>query len=282
MSLSIISDVDIKSVDTNALATELRSVRTQEPTPATPAKPSAPAQPNDDSGEPRRFAGKSREDIMEMYLNMEKHGGQLANRLGQTERALQELMVDKRARDLAANGDKAPTTVDPADLLQRPTEALDPFIEERVGRAISPIQQQLSRLESMLGQTVFQNHHADAQDVTNSPEFAEWVRETPLRRSIAQLAANGNTQAADELLTEFKQTKRIKAAQASNDQESRLAAASRVSLEQSRTGNDGSVGKPGKVYSRGEMLALMQTPGYQNDDKLREEVSKAYIEGRVR
>lgn len=281
MSISIISDVDVPRHDTAALAAELRSARG-----ATPAKPAAPAAPSPsapESSEPRRFAGKSREDIMEMYLNVERHSGKLANELGQTRAAVNELLVDKRARDLAANGgNRQPATVDPAELLQRPTEALDPFIEERVTRAISPIQQQLARLEGLLGQTVFNNHHADAQDVTNSEEFAAWVKETPLRRSIAQMAANGNSQAADELLTEYKKTRETNVSRASAREESRLDAAASVSLEQSRTGNDGSVPKKGKEYTRAQMLALMQSPSYQSDDVLRDEVSRAYIEGRVR
>lgn len=279
--VSIISDVQVPNHDTVALANELRATRAQE----TPAKPNASASPSPTAPaptEPRRFAGKSREDVMEMYLNLERHDGRLANENGQMQRALQELLVDKRARDLQQNGGGKPTEVNAADLLQRPTEALDPFIEERVTRAITPIQQQLSRLESLLGQSVFQNHHADAQDVTSSQEFADWVKETPLRRSIAGLAASGNTQAADELLTEFKKTHADNAERVENQEQGRLSAASRVSLEQSRTGNDGTPAKKGKEYTRGQMLALMQSPAYASDDALREEVSRAYIEGRVK
>jgi hypothetical protein len=281
MSVSIISDVQVPTVDTTALADELRASRAQ----TSSAKPNAQAAPSPTAPaptEPRRFAGKSREDVMEMYLNLERHDGRLANENGQMQRALQELLVDKRARDLAANGGNKPTEVNPTDLLQRPTEALDPFIEERVTKAVQPIHQQLQRLESLLGQSVFQNHHADAQDVTNSPEFAAWVRETPLRRSIAALAAGGNTQAADELLTEFKNTRTAQAENAEVQEQGRLTAASRVSLEQSRTGNDGTATQKGKVYTRAQMRALMQSPSYQSDDSLREEVSRAYIEGRVK
>lgn len=283
MSVSIISDVPVNATDTKALADELRAgsgATRQVVTQRAPASPS----PNGDSGEPRRFAGKSREEVMEMYLNLERHDGRLANENGQMQRALQELIVDKRARDLAANGgERKSVTVDPAALLQRPTEALDPFIEERVTRAIGPIQQQLQRLEGLLGQSVFQNHHADAQEVTNTPEFAEWTRATPLRRQIAQMAANGNTQAADDLLTEFKQTRASEAEEGEVRADGRLKAASSVSLEQSRTGNDGTASRTqGKTYTRAQMLALMQSSAYASDDNLREEVSRAYIEGRVK
>jgi hypothetical protein len=280
--VSIIEDVSIPGTETAALANELRAARAQPPA----AKPTAPASlaPNSDPAEPRRFAGKSREDIMEMYLHLEKHDGRLANENGQMQRALQELLVDKRARDLAANGGtKAPTKVEATDLLQHPTEALDPFIEERVSRAISPIQQQLARLEGMLGQTVFNNNHRDAQEVINSEEFAAWTRETPLRRNIAQMAANGNTQAADDLLSEFKKTKAHRAEVETNEEQERLARAGSVSLEQSRTGNDGTATRQqGKVYTRSQMRALMQSASYAADESLREEVSRAYIEGRVK
>lgn len=280
MSVSIISDVPISSTDTSALAAELRSNARG----ASPAKPvsASPSPTAPEPAEPRRFAGKSREDIMEMYLNLEKHDGRLANETGQLRNAINELLVEKRARDLAANGAREPVKVDTTELLQRPTEALDPFIEERVTRAVSPIHEKLSRLEQMLGASVFANHHADAQDVTESAEFKEWVKETPLRRSIANLAANGNTQAADELLTEFKGSRKARAARAESDEQERLSAAQRVSFEQSRTGNDGTPAKKGREYSRAEMRALMQSAAYASDESLREEVSRAYIEGRVK
>jgi hypothetical protein len=280
MAVSIISDVEVAPTDTAKLADELRSAGAQ-PRAAKPA--TASAQGGETPTEPRRFAGKSREDILNMYVNLEQHSGRLANDLGQTQRAVQELIIDKRARDLNANGVKQPTKVDPADLLQHPTEALDPFIEERVNRAISPLQQQLSRMEQMLGNSVFNNHHGDAATIMETPEFAAWVRETPLRRSIASMASQGNTQAADELLSEYKTTKQAERANAESDDNTRLTAASRVSLEQSRTGNEGTVGgaKPGKTYTRGQMRALMQSRAYETDDTLKEEVQKAYLQGRV-
>lgn len=285
MAISIISDVDVGATDTNALAAELRAnargaaaQRTVKPASASPS-PTAPESP-----EPRRFAGKSREDIMEMYLNLEKHDGRLANENGQMRQAVQELLVEKRARDLAANGGntKAHATVEPADLLQRPTEALDPFIEERVTKALSPLQQKINQLESMIGATVFQNNHRDAQDVTESEEFKTWVRETPLRRSIANLAASGNTQAADELLTEFKKTQTVNTQRRESAENERIQAASSVSLEQSRTGNDGTPKATAKEYTRAQMRALMASAAYASDESLREEVSRAYIEGRVK
>lgn len=283
MSVSIISDVQVPVVDTNALASELRAARGAAAPAVKPAASASPSPTAPASTEPRRFAGKSREDIMEMYLNLERHDGRLANENGQMQRALQELLVDKRARDLTANGgNPKPTTVEPADLLQRPTEALDPFIEERVTKAVAPIQQQLARLEGLLGQTVFQNRHADAQDITSSPEFTAWVKETPLRRNLAAIAAGGNTQVADDLLTEFKKTRTVETQNAEVQEQRRLAAASSVSLEQSRTGNDGTAKPAGKTYTRAQMRALMQSPAYQSDDQLREEVSRAYIEGRVK
>jgi hypothetical protein len=277
MSVSIISDVEIASSDTAKLAEELRSARAQNPAKPTQRQTTTSTDPNDEP----RFRGKSREEVMNMYQNLERHTGKIANDLGQTQRAVQELIIDKRARDLNANGVRKPVEVNPAELLQRPTEALDPFIEERVNRAITPLQQQLQRMEQMLGQSVFNNHHQDANDVMNSPEFATWAKETPLRRSILQLAANGNIQASDELLSEFKSRQAAAEVDDEEIQEQGIQKAKKVSLEQSRSGNDGTGATPGKRYTRSQMRHLMQSPAYEQDEVLREEVSKAYVQGRV-
>lgn len=274
---SIISDVDDRPIDTRSLAAEIRDARSQR-TAATPAR-TAPA--SETPAEPRRFAGKSREEVMEMYTHLESHSGRLANQVGQLQNAVQDLIVDKRARDLRANGEAQPVKVDPAELIQRPTEALDPFIEERVNRAITPMRDQLSRMEQMLGASILQNHHQDAGDITKSEEFREWVQATPLRRSIANLASNGNTQATDELLSEFKAT-RTRREGTDNQDEAHLARASSVSLEQSRSGGGAADVKPrGKTYTRTQMRQLMQSREYENDDVLRAEVQSAYVQGRV-
>lgn len=281
MSLSIISDVDQVPGNGDRLLKEINEVNQSRPAVRTQTTQTQTTDEGDAGSIDPRFKGKSAREIADMYRNLESHSGRLANDLGRTQAAVQELIVDKRARDLRANGEIRPTTIDPTELLQRPTEALDPYIEERVSRVLQPMQQKLQHLEAALANTVFASHHTDASTIVNSPEFANWTRETPLRRELAASAAGGNTVHADMLLSEYKSTHKAadSARQAAGDDG--LEEARRISLETTRTGADGGSGTPtGKIYSRADIIALKMRG--EVSEEVNAEIDRAYRENRVR
>jgi hypothetical protein len=282
MSVSIISDVNMVQGDPNSLLKEIKEVRAQRSTQQAQTTQRTTTEQNaDDAGalDPR-FKGKSAAEIATMYKNLESHSGRLATDLGRTQQAVQELIVDKRARDLRANGDRQPVTVDPTELLQRPTEALEPYIEERVSRVLGPMAEKLQRLETALSSTIFATHHSDASEIVNSQEFANWSRETQLRRELSASAANGNTAHADLLLSEFKSTRKQREKVVEDAGDKGLEEAGKVSLEQTRTGSDTGTKVTGKIYKRADIIALKMRG--EVDDDVSAEIDRAYREGRVR
>lgn len=237
------------------------------------AKPEPSA---DDSGEEARFRGKSREDILAMYHNLESHQGRLASELGQTRRTVDEILLQKRRDDLSTNGAVDDFQIDPADMLTKPKEVLDRYVDAKAKALIEPTVQRLNNLEQTLLTTSFQTRHADSSTVTATPQFKNWVRETPLRQQLAQNAANGSVQAADALMTEYKAAK-----PQGKNLEAALDQASKVTLEGARASESGAGGgAAGKKYKRGDLMKLRQ----QDPDKydsLGPEIYKAYQEGRV-
>src|ERR1700722_7211967 len=51
-----------------------------------------------------RFAGKSTEEIVNMYRNLESHSGRLASQLGEARTNLHTIITGKRENDLRQNG----------------------------------------------------------------------------------------------------------------------------------------------------------------------------------
>jgi hypothetical protein len=236
-----------------------------------PANRPADNEPKEDP----RFAGKSREEVLRMYENLEQHQGRLANELGQQRRTLDELLLQKRTQDLSANGATVPD-VNPADLLARPKEVLDQYVTARAREMVEPMAQRLNQLEAALSSTVYQSRHSDSTEVTSSPEFKAWVNATPLRRQLAQNAAQGNAQAADALLTEFKAT--LPTPKGKN-LEAALEKAGKVALEGNQP-SDPAAKPTGKTYRRADLIALRaRDPDAYN--RASDEIYRAYREGRV-
>lgn len=222
-----------------------------------------------------RFAGKSNEQIIEMYRNLESHSGRLASDLGSTKQQLDA--YSKRENDLRQNGgDTKPLKVDGVELLSNPTETLERFVTDRTRESTAELQNRLNSLESQLGAQTFANRHPDASTLIPSEEFQRFSQATPLRQQLRQNATNGNYQAAGALLDEFKAFK------ASISAADPLADAKAVTLEGTRSGSDGGTAVTGKTYKRADIMALRtKDPDTYERPDIQAALLKAYREGRV-
>lgn len=236
-------------------------------------------QKTDNSTEDRRFAGKNREEILDMYRNLESHQGSLANQLGQQRRTLDELLLAKRASDLQTNSDETSSTkLTAADLLERPTEALDRVVNARLTSALQPLEQQLRNLGSELASTRVVDKHGDWNATVTSSEFQSWAAKTPLRMSLVAQARGGSWQAADALLTEFKD--RPQQVSADIARNAAIKAAEKAQLETTQAGSDGGTAITGKKIRRSDLWAL-RVNNPDKYDSMQPEILRAYKEGRI-
>lgn len=222
---------------------------------------------------PDRFKGKSTEEVYQAYANLERHAGKLANDLGQSNHRVDQLLSMKRENDLRANGAtqvtrQAPSPVTASDLLENPTQALDRYFETKESAVVQGLQARLAQQESLMAQNSFVSRHPDWQEHTNDPAFVEWARQTPWRANLAASAAKNDLQAADALLTEYKQYKPLltQTAQSTN-----LEAARRVGFERTASSGDATSSSAGPIIRRRDNMALRisdpdkyESPAYQN------------------
>lgn len=227
-----------------------------------------------------KFEGKSVEELLESYNNLQSAYGRMANDLG-TQRKLTDRLLDlKRDEDLQSNA-PAPT-VDAAQLLDNPTQALDSYISQREARIKAEYDQRLSQFEAQLQADKFMQKHPDFMDLGQSEEFRQWATSNPIRNRVAQAAAQGDWDAADALLQEYKAEKKSKPNTANADAASKegLEAAKKVGLE--TAASDGS-GSSGKIYRRADLIELkLRKPHIYSDPAFQNEILKAYSEGRVK
>lgn len=242
------------------------------------------------TAEDPRFVGKSTEEIVAMYKNLESHSGRLANRLGQVEnqyagvqQQVNQLILGKSENDLRKGSGSV--EIQPADLMVNPTEAIDRYLQSRQNPEVSALQRRLQELEQQLSQTTFSINHPKAEDVTQDPAFAAWVRQTPLRMRLAQSAAQNNLADADLLLQEWKHTQDAGESQPSNTRNRAQELARSVTLESSNTSSESGTGQQGKgkkMFRSSDLIALRQRdPDKYESPELQNEIVKAYLEGRV-
>jgi hypothetical protein len=240
-------------------------------------------QPNKGGGD--KFAGKSPEQLIEMYNNLESHAGRLASQLGQLRLSADELILQKRATDLRNNGGSADQAITPVELLERPQEALDKFVTNKVSQPIGQLQQRLAQLEAALsGQQLVQTHGNTWQATAASPEFQEWARRTPLRMGMAEAAARGDFNAASSLLTEYKDVVGQKQQNVDTQQQTAQRLAGRAALESAGTTRSDTAGAtPGPIYKRADIIALRaNNPDEYENPAFQAKLLRAYQEGRVR
>ena len=251
----------------------IKELTAPDPTPTKVADNPAPAAPTGKIDP--RFVGKSVDDVIDMYRNLESHSGRLASDLGNVRRTVDELIADKRQRDLGNNTPRKPDMkVEPADLFQNPQETLSEFVAQEADRRTKPLVDKVAQLEQALAGLTFTGRHPDYNEVTSNQEFKDWAGKTPLRTMTAQRAGQGDVGAADALLTEWKAQKPI---EASRD---RVVAAEKIGFESGRASSDNAGKTAGKTYRRSDLIKLNMTQPDKYEE-LGDAITRAYAEGRV-
>lgn len=228
-----------------------------------------------------KFEGKSTEEILDSYNNLQSAYGRMANDLG-TQRKLTDQLLDlKRDNDLQSNAAPVYSKVDPAQLLNDPTQALDQYLSEREAKIRSTYDDRLSQMEAKLQADKFMAKHPDFMETGQSDDFRNWAVATPVRSKAASLAAQGDWDAADALLQEYKvEAKKSKAPSTDSLAKEGIDAARKVSLESAAS--EGSTSS-GKIYRRADLIELkLRKPNVYGDPGFQAEILKAYSEGRVK
>jgi hypothetical protein len=165
------------------------------------------------------------------------------------------------------------------DFFENPQEA----IRNAVGNdpRLKAIEQQTIAFQQAQARQVLAQKHPDFGNVVQDPEFADWIKGSKVRTRLFAEAENFDVDAADELLSTYKQLKTVKVAQqaqetAKVDTKARDAALKTVAVDTSGSGET-----TRKVYRRADLIRLkMRDPARY--ESMGDEIMAAYAQGRVR
>jgi len=230
---------------------------------------------------PNKFAGKSTEEIIESYQNLEKELGRKAQEVGELRKLSDSFLQAQiqQAQSTPKQQDTNEIKEEPVDFFDNPDLAINKAIENH------PKFQEFQRFQAQQAQasakTQLETVHPDYTDIVKDSGFQEWVKGSPIRMQLFQAADAYNYDAANELLTNWKDRSMINKTQEVNEQaEAERQAALKAGKAESRT-STGSATGGGKTYRRADLIRLKMTDP-QKYESMEGEIFKAYAEGRVK
>lgn len=242
---------------------------------------------SDDTKElPDKFQGKSPEQLVEMYSNLERLNSRQAQELGEYRKKVDEILGLRERKDNTQPQKKPVTTT---DLLQSPDEVLSRVIASsdvatQAKEAVSRVQD----LEAQLAQQTFVSKYPKFREDVGDPNFLSWVATNDLRRNLAQRADKNDYNAATALWDLWDEHKALVGNKAAEEEENKKKAALKGVRSVKNGASAETKAKP--TFSRQKLIDLqMRAEGGDaralakwNDPAFKSAREEAYREGRVK
>lgn len=221
---------------------------------------------------PDKFKGKTTEDVIKSYMELESTVGKQGQELGELRKAADNFIRTP------PNGQGDGRTVDyktiDFDSLEEP-EKVKAVLDKELG----PIRNELHEVKKEKLNARLQSNHPGYMDIVNDTDFQQWVMKSPVRMEMfARADRNFEYEAADELFTTYKA---IKGIVTSNEAKEEAKQENQKAFTQSRM-ETGSVEDtaPKPRYRRADLIQLkIKDPARYA--ALESEIMRAYQENRV-
>jgi len=220
---------------------------------------------------PEKYRGKDLSDIIKMHQEAEKLIGKQAQEVGEVRKLADELIKQN------LSGNRQNAEVEPEiDFFEDPKKAVQSTIDKHPD--VLAARQASQEFKKMQIQQKLAAEHPDFTQIVQDPDFANWVKSSPIRIGLyAKADGEFDYDSANELLSTYKQLKGVKTKQTSDAGEvSRKQNLRAASVDSGGTGESGK-----RVYRRADLIRLKMTDP-QRYESLSDEIMAAYQEGRVK
>lgn len=218
---------------------------------------------------PEKYRGKSAADIVKMHQEAEKLIERQGREVGEVRKLADELLKSQLTPRQEV---EKPQEV---DFFENPQEAIRQQIENnpRVKAAENYARQaQQEQARSQLNQ-----RHPDVAQIVADAEFQRWVQGSKIRSKLFQQAEEYDVDAAEELLSTYKELRAVKQKQVEKVDNTERDKSLKIAAVD--TGGSGETTR--KVYRRADLIRLkMRDPSKY--ESMNDEIMQAYSEGRVK
>lgn len=149
----------------------------------------------------KRFDGKSIDDVLESYANLERSYSQQGQEIGALRKTVDNL-VTLQSQNVASVADTS-KTVEPVkidDLYDDPEGAIAKVVNKTASKRIEELENQVKVLSVSEKKAQLTGRYPTWQAEIVKPEFGEWVKSSPARSRLAVQADQGDLDSANDLL----------------------------------------------------------------------------------
>lgn len=221
---------------------------------------------------PEKYRSKSLEEVIRMHQEAEKLIGKQAQEVGEVRKLADELLKQSISSKQQPKDEVEPEI----DFFENPQKAVQKTVEKHPD--VLAARQAAAEFRRMQTQQKLAQEHPDYAQLVQDPEFASWVKASPVRVSLyAKADGEFDFDSANELLSTYKQIRGVKTKATEDAGE----ATRKQNLKTAQVDVGGSGESSKRVYRRADLIRLKMTdPGRY--ESLSDEIMKAYAEGRVR
>lgn len=225
---------------------------------------------------PTKYKGKSVDEIIKMHQEAEKLIGRQAQEVGEVRKLADELIK----RQLEPKQEVAATKEDEIDFFEDPKKAVSKAVESHP--AIQEAKQQALLLKQQQTLARLKTDFPDFQQTVADPQFAEWVKSSPVRmRLYAAADADFDYDSASELLATWNYVKPKSEVAPTSSPEVKAAQKAAIKSATVDVGSNASSPTSSKIYRRADLIRL-QLEDPDRYYSLQDEILAAYAEGRVK
>lgn len=228
---------------------------------------------------PEKFRDKSLEDVIKSYVNLEKEYGNKSNEVGELRKwadTLLQAQNSPKPEPQAQTKEDINDYVGFEDFIDDPNDAVTRALQSNP--TIKKLEQSLAQQQLEASRQALLKVHPDADSVVASPEFQSWMMEAPGRQAIlTQAHQNMNVDVAVDMLNLYKATRQAANEEATTER----GAKAKADLAKASVESGGAPASTKKIYKRSELIELkVRDP--RRYEGMREEIHRAYAEGRVK
>lgn len=222
---------------------------------------------------PEKYRAKSLEEVIRMHQEAEKLIGKQAQEVGEVRKLADELLK----QSISSKQQQTPVEEEPeVDFFEDPKKAVQKTVDKHPD--VLAARQAAAEFKRMQTQQKLVQEHPDYAQLVQDPEFASWVKASPVRVGLyAKADGEFDFDSANELLSTYKQIRGVKAKATEDAGE----ATRKQNLKTAQVDVGGSGESSKRVYRRADLIRLKMTDPTRYE-ALSDEIIKAYSEGRVK
>ena len=231
---------------------------------------------------PEKYKGKTAAEIAKMHQEAEKLIGRQANEVHEVRSLADQLLKQQLESNKKVQQEPIEESLE-EDFFADPKQAVARTVEKHP--AVIEARQAALEMKKMKTAQQLAAKHPDFGTIAADAGFQDWVKASAIRLNLfAKADAEYDFEAADELLSTYKEIKQIKAQQVAQQaaKSNEIEAEAQKAAMKAATVDIGGTGETSrKIFRRADLIKLKMTDPARYE-AMSDEIMEAYATGRVR